>query len=868
MPIQFEHPWVLLLLVVIPVLCVWWLFLTLKQERHLQRFSAHAHQYMQRQQNERRNRYLQMVLIVLAACLLVIAGAGPRWGQREERTARVSRDLVIAVDVSLSMLADDVRPSRLERAKADLLDLVRELEGYRVAVIAFRQGARIICPLTSDYRFVKQAVSGLTPGSAPRGETHIGSGIRSALEVFQRHEASHRTLLLVTDGEDLAGDVDQAVREAVSQNVRILTVGYGHREGSTIPDPDNPGNVLHHQGEPIITRLEHETLLDMARRTGGAYIPVETAGTGSASLGDIYKDYLRDTPSGRTSELLETRAAERFAWFVFPAWILIFIATWLSHGQRLAAKSATTAAHMEDSKTMGKRLFMSGLMVFMGIVPGMLQADEAVNDNGSSTDVTLHGRAAARAAQRFYRQGAYEQAADLYAQARTGQGDAFDASILHNEAVSLYAAGRYREAAERFRDLMALQHPAFTDAMRSQAMSLYQKAMHQTADTLEEAHARVETLRRAAKVYQQALRLDDNASLRHDFALTLEALKQAEQQAQWQHWLTEHGDTPLPTLARNLLTQQREIVEEAQASSSLPPPEKIAAWEELARNQKANAALAAGLEHHLANNASMVEPGADTRQAVVASLREAQAQMRDAGQQLQDIDPDGRGSAQEAERTFYELWKNVALLEDLLDEAVHQQTRTLEQTSEQVPPEKLPPLEQQQRENARLTDQFRQQLEQALAESHLENGMEDLAPETKEAIQQAAQEAVRLQTEAADQLGQREAEQAIPLQQQALEHLLDIVERLKPPPPPPDTSPEEAPEAPQDSDTPEAPQQPPDATESHDDEMMDATVSDEDPDEEDVQTLLQRALEREQEYLDRQRRRQDRRALPPDVRDW
>jgi len=124
------------------------------------------------------------------------------------------RDLIIALDVSRSMLAQDVHPNRLQRAKADIQDLLRELRGDRAALIAFRGKAVQLCPLTTDYAYLEQALAEVSPESAPRGETDIGDAVTKALEAFESDAGAYQAIILISDGEDLAGRIKAAAESA------------------------------------------------------------------------------------------------------------------------------------------------------------------------------------------------------------------------------------------------------------------------------------------------------------------------------------------------------------------------------------------------------------------------------------------------------------------------------------------------------------------------------------------------------------------------------------------------------------------------------------------------------------------------------
>ena len=273
----------------------------------------------------------QCALLGVALAAMIFAAARPRWGTREQTVHGSGRNVMIVLDVSRSMLARDVHPNRLVRAKADLADLVASLDGDRAGLIAFRKGARIICPFTTDRAFLAQALEGVHVDSAPRGETDIGSGIAMALDAFKNLGSDHNAIILISDGEDLAGEAFAQARAAAERGITIFCVGIGDPAGSVI-DEDNTG-VLKHRGEEVTTRLDNATLEEIARITGGVYIPLATAATGRNNLGNIHREYVRRITAEETQESGAVMAVERFQWFLVPGIALALVAAALSSGR-------------------------------------------------------------------------------------------------------------------------------------------------------------------------------------------------------------------------------------------------------------------------------------------------------------------------------------------------------------------------------------------------------------------------------------------------------------------------------------------------------------------------------------------------------
>jgi Ca-activated chloride channel family protein len=180
---RFANAWMLVLVLLAPVAGAFWVFLRARSEARLRGLVAPA---LQAKLLPRRPKMfvVQAILLISGLVLCLFAAARPQWGHSAQVVASKSRNVVVALDVSRSMLAADVRPNRLERAKADIADLVDSLEGDRCALVAFRQKGVLLCPLTTDRAFLRSALESATPESAPRGETDLGAAIRTALQAL------------------------------------------------------------------------------------------------------------------------------------------------------------------------------------------------------------------------------------------------------------------------------------------------------------------------------------------------------------------------------------------------------------------------------------------------------------------------------------------------------------------------------------------------------------------------------------------------------------------------------------------------------------------------------------------------------------
>lgn len=254
---------------------------------------------------------VRTLLLTLAVALLALALARPRTDPREIRTEVRGRDIVILLDASRSMLAEDLAPNRLDRAKLWIRDLVAARPDDRVAIIAFAGAAQIRCPLTLDRAFFDLAMEEITPDTVPRGGSMIGDAIRKAVAdaIPPDAPAGSVDMLIITDGEDQGSLPLDAAAAAAERGVRIITLGIGSDAGTTIPDPDT-GGIIRQRGQPVRTALNADQLAAIAAQTpGGAFLNV---GTGNIRLDRAYDDLTRGLPEARTGEAAVRIYAERF----------------------------------------------------------------------------------------------------------------------------------------------------------------------------------------------------------------------------------------------------------------------------------------------------------------------------------------------------------------------------------------------------------------------------------------------------------------------------------------------------------------------------------------------------------------------------
>ena len=268
--------------------------------------------------------------IVLGICALT----RPQWGFHWEDIKRVGVDLMVAIDVSESMLAEDVKPSRLERAKREVYDLIQMMEGDRIGLIAFAGTSFVQCPLTLDYGACKMFLDYIEPDLIPVPGTALADAIRNAIKSFNTQERKSKVLILITDGEDHEGAPLEAAREAKQAGIKIFTIGVGQDGGAPIPLRDGSGGFKKdRRGDMIISHLDEATLQKIALETEGSYV---RSVTGDMDLDKIYKVDIKQHIEGKElSSTRQRRWEQRFQWFVCAALLLIAGEFFISERKKL-----------------------------------------------------------------------------------------------------------------------------------------------------------------------------------------------------------------------------------------------------------------------------------------------------------------------------------------------------------------------------------------------------------------------------------------------------------------------------------------------------------------------------------------------------
>ncbi len=443
-------------------------------------------------------RRLKQALLLAGLFCCFLALARPQYGYQWQEVQQRGVDILLAVDTSRSMLTPDVRPNRLERARLAIRDFVRRLEGDRVGLLPFAGTSFLLCPLTTDYEAFNSSLDVLDTSLIPRQGTNLASVIREATRILA-NKTSHKFLILVTDGENLEGDLHSAAEQARAAKLTIFTVGVGTPRGELIPlESEGEGAFLKDaQGRYVTSRLDEANLKTIARTTGGIYVPLGDTGQGFAA---VYEKKLALVPKEEYQQRMRRVPRERFAWPLALALVLLTI----EYFTDLRAPALLSA----------KKIFKGGRIAPFLLILLLLPEQAGL--------LASQGEA-------LYRAGQFDKAAQYYD--RLLQDAPQDAKLHFNSGAVAYRRKRFKEAIDHFSQALA------TDDLQLQADSYYnlgnsryqlgQKARATDADTT------IRLWTEAVRAYDGCLQLDpDNRDAAYNRELVRQELEKLKRQQQ------------------------------------------------------------------------------------------------------------------------------------------------------------------------------------------------------------------------------------------------------------------------------------------------------------------------------------------------
>jgi Ca-activated chloride channel family protein len=497
---NFARPEWLNALFAVPVLAALILFGARRRRRALLEFTGGRFSEALAPGSNWRKGLLKGALRVAAFALVVTAIAGPQFGSHLVKVEREGIDLVIALDASLSMLAEDMKPNRLERAKQEIVDLVQGLRGDRVGLVVFAGDAFVLCPLTVDYDAALMLAQTADVTTVSEPGTAIGAAIEKSVSLFAEGGKADRVIILVTDGEDHEGDPVEQAKKAGDDDIRIYTIGIGNPGGELIPLRGTDGTVGGYKkddsGETVLSRLDEGTLQRIARAAGGQYLPATREGL---ELKVLYREISGLEKAAIKGEFLEKKK-DRFVWFLGAAFLALLLEFLLLPASRSRRGEKAKILH-------------TGAVGAACVIASLLFA--------SSSGAKGFDRGRVQAGNQYYRAGEYQKSLVLYDEALgdTTRIPEHAEGVLYNQANALHMLERYPEALHKYQQSLS------EDTVQTGRM------FYNRANTL----VKMQQYSEAVESYLQALRyLPDDPDARHNLELALRMLRESEQQGERQ----------------------------------------------------------------------------------------------------------------------------------------------------------------------------------------------------------------------------------------------------------------------------------------------------------------------------------------------
>jgi Ca-activated chloride channel family protein len=320
--VVWDNPDYLKFLWFMPVLFVLLIYL---HQRKLKRFEVLAEKNILDSlipnKNIKRTRF-GILLITLSISFMIAALASPKWGVNWKKVTGKGLDIIIVLDTSKSMLAEDVTPNRLTLAKWAVKDLVKLLKGDRIGLVAFAGGSFMQCPLTLDYSSFYMMLEDLYAGIIPYGGTSLSKALETAIKGFKKSN-SDKAIILISDGDDTE-DLTKIIKELKEKNIKVFSIGVGTLEGGLIPERTETGSLQFHKdknGKIVKTSLNEEKLKQIALETGGFYVRSIQNDFG---IEKIYKEGLAKMAKGKSETKLVKSYHERYYIFLIVAFALLF----------------------------------------------------------------------------------------------------------------------------------------------------------------------------------------------------------------------------------------------------------------------------------------------------------------------------------------------------------------------------------------------------------------------------------------------------------------------------------------------------------------------------------------------------------------
>lgn len=319
---RFAHPDLLYLLIIIPLLILFYVVAMHKKKKAIAAFGSPELLDTLMPLRSPRREGMKFVLIVVALFSIIIGIAGPQFGSRLQQVKREGVELMVALDVSNSMLAEDIKPSRLQSAKQAIIRMVDKLNNDKLGLIVFAGDAYVQMPITTDYSSAKLFLQTIDTDIVPVQGTAIGAAIDLAVKSFTPESETSKAIIIITDGENHQDDAIQAARRAREQGIFVHTIGMGLAHGAPIPEKNRPGDFMKDgKGEVVISRLDEEALKAIAKAGEGLYVRASNTNVGLNNL----LDEINRMDKSLIEERVYSDYSEKYQYFLIAGLILLLL---------------------------------------------------------------------------------------------------------------------------------------------------------------------------------------------------------------------------------------------------------------------------------------------------------------------------------------------------------------------------------------------------------------------------------------------------------------------------------------------------------------------------------------------------------------
>lgn len=432
-----------------------------------------------------KRRVIRAILVLATFALTLVALARPQYGFIQQEIKQKGRDIVIAVDTSRSMLATDLAPDRLTRAKLLTQDLLRLFKGDRVGLVAFAGSAFLQAPLTLDYSAVINALEELDTTVIPKGGTNIAAAIKVAEQAFGKAEGQTRALVILTDGEELDADGVAAAKKAAELGIRIFTVGIGSPEGSLIPIRTDDGRqdfVRDRAGKPVQSRLDASRLEEIAKATGGFYVSL-----GPDTAHEVFQKGIVPMDLSETGILASRQPLERYQWPL--SFAIVFLTLWLLVSERRKMRN-------------GNMRHVVAIFLF-ALASGAMAAPAGLED---------------------YQKGEFEKAKQSFERLLKAKPDSH--KLQFNAGTAAYKLGDFSQAISYFTSALLAENKS----LREEAAYNLANALVRRGEAAKETDAKKADWKNAIEQYTEALKIDPkNKQAEENRELVKKLLKELEQ---------------------------------------------------------------------------------------------------------------------------------------------------------------------------------------------------------------------------------------------------------------------------------------------------------------------------------------------------